>query len=295
MTSAEVEAAVRAAAARRGHLQQDALRIVDGAGDGLPRLVVERYGEAYRVRGHPDRAAWLPAVRRALDDPARLYWRFGHADEGGPDDGVIEVVEDGLRYQVRLAGHHNTGLFLDGAPARAWVRAHAEGRRVLNLFAYTCAFGVAAAAGGARATTNVDPVPGVLRRGEENYARNGLRHDGRSFWRSDALSALRRVRRQGGRFDAIVLDPPPLPSGGRRGRRVDASRDLPVLARACREVLDPDGWLLVLCAVGRLTDAELLDATDFGEPTWRGTSGDDFVAHGDVARLRAWAFSQPPR
>ncbi len=295
MTNDEVEAAVRAAAARREHLHREALRLVDGAGDGLPQLVVERFGDAFRVRGHPDRASWLPAIRRALDDPQRLYWRFGHANEGGPDDGVFEVVEGGLRYQVRLTGHHNTGLFLDGAPARAWVREHAEGRRVLNLFAYTCAFGVAAAAGGARATTNVDPVSGVLRRGQENYARNALKFDGRSFWRSDALSALRRARRQGGRFDGIVLDPPPMPTGGRRGRRVDASRDLPHLAAACRDVLDPGGWLLVLSAVGRLTDDELTVAIDFGEPAWRGTSGDDFVAAPGIAKLRAWAFFQPPR
>lgn len=289
---ADVEHLVRGAVSARAELDCDAVRLVDGAGDGLPQLAVERFGEAFRVRGHPDRAPWLPGVRAGLDDPAELFWRFGHADEGGPDDGAREIVEAGLRFGVHLRGHHNPGLFLDGRAARAWVRAHARGRRILNLFAYTCGFGVAAAAGGARATTNVDPVPGVLRRGQENYRRNDLASDGRSFWRTDALSALRRAHGQGGRFDGIVLDPPPVATGGRRGRRTDPVRDLPRLASACRDVLDPGGWLLVLSATPALSDAALLEAVGLGEPMWRGTSGADFRVE---PKLRAWAFVQPPR
>ncbi len=296
-----IDEIVQRAVAARAHLAHlDAVRMVDGAADGAGTVVVERFGDAYRVTGPPDRVADLAEIRRGLGDPPRLYWRFGHADEGGPDAGELEVEEDGLRYGVRLLGGKNSGLFLDGRPARRWVRENADGRRVLNLFAFTCGFGVAAAAGGARATTNVDPVPGVLARGRANYERNGLPFDGRTFWRADALSALRRAGDQGARYDGVVLDPPPFPTGGRRGRRIDPVRHLPRLCAACRDVLEPGGWLLLLSGVRDLSDAALIEAVALGEPVWRGTSGDDFRALEGSARLRAWAFVQgepvqPPR
>ncbi|MCA9546544.1 MAG: class I SAM-dependent methyltransferase, partial [Myxococcales bacterium] len=135
----DVAAAVRAAAAARTPLPYPAVRLVDGAGDHLPRLVVERFGDAFWVRGAPDRAADLPAVLAGLDDPAQVFWRFGHAERGGPagDDGARVVAEGPLQFHVHLGENRNPGLFLDGREARAWVRAHSADRAVLNLFAYT--------------------------------------------------------------------------------------------------------------------------------------------------------------
>jgi len=291
----EIEDRIRQAAARRAalRLDTDAFRVFDGAGDGLGRLTVEHYAGALRATGGAEHAPHLEPIRRALDDPPAFFWRFGH-DCTGPDgvDGARVVTEAGLRFHVELGRNRNTGLFLDGRPARRWVRAHAAERRVLNLFAYTCGFGVAAAAGGARATTNVDPVPGVLRRGAENYRLNNLPHDGRTFWRADALSALGRARRSGARFDGIVLDPPPVMTGGRRGRRTRPLDVLPRLAAAARAVLDPGGWLLLLCAVRGVATGELGAMMGLGEPIWVGTSGEDFRAAPGSERLRALAFER---
>ncbi|MHC4838564.1 MAG: class I SAM-dependent methyltransferase, partial [Planctomycetota bacterium] len=147
-------------------LDTDAIRLVDSAGDDLPRLTIERYRDAVRIGGGPEWAPALDTLRAPfLDTP--VFWRLGHDCEGGPDgDAGDRVVREGdRRHPVSLAGRRNPGLFLDARPARAWAAAHSDGRRVLNLFAFTCAFGVAAARGGARSTVNVDTAAGALERG----------------------------------------------------------------------------------------------------------------------------------
>ena len=285
---------LRAAFARRDglDLQTDAVRLFDGVGDGLDRLVVERLGEAIRVTGAPTEAPLLDAVRAALPPETPLFWRFGNDTLGGPDEGRRMVAEGDLRFQVELLPNRNTGLFLDARPARRWVRANSDGRRVLNLFSFTGSLGVAAARGGARSTVNVEPVPRAQARAAENYAANGLTPDGRTFWRADALEALKRARSGGAQFDAVILDPPPVPTGGDRGRggRVDVRADLVRLLRAAREVLAPEGWLLLLCA-SRIVDPDAAAAeAGLGATLWSGTSDGDFVALPESPTLRLRAF-----
>jgi 23S rRNA (cytosine1962-C5)-methyltransferase len=269
------------------------VRLFDRAGDGLSRLVIERFGNAIRVQGGPEKQALLPAIREALGNPAELFYRFGHDALGGPDEGLRIVEEGGLRYEVALLPARNTGLFLEARGARRWVREHSAGRRVLNLFAYTCAFGVAAAAGRARSTVNVDPVPGVLARGKRNYELNGLPFDGRTFWRSDALESLKRARRSGASFDGIVLHPPPIHTGGTRGRRTEAPRDLVKLVDACRALLAPGGWLLLAWTPVELEESAIHAAVGLGQPTWVGQPEPDFCSTPKQPGLRAFAYVAP--
>ncbi|MBI5543930.1 MAG: class I SAM-dependent methyltransferase, partial [Deltaproteobacteria bacterium] len=226
-------------------------------------------------------------------DPPELFHRFGHLAMGGPDAGQRIVVEHGLRFEVGLLPHRNSGLFLEAREARRWVRAHAESRRILNLFAYTCAFGVAAAAGGARATTNVDAVPSALTKGRRNYDLNGLPHDGRTFAKSDVLEALKRARKSKAGFDGIVLHPPPLATGGARGRRTDGAKDFEKLVAACRDVLAPGGWLLVAWTATELPEAALTAAVGLGEPQELIRSGEDFSVTEQQPGLRALAYFAP--
>lgn len=295
LEGAEVVRRIREAVARRASLANAdfPVRLFDRGADGIPRLVVERYGTALRVSGGPEKAPLLDAIREGLGHPAELFHRFGHRAMGGPDAGQRVVAEHGLRFEVGLLPHRNTGLFLDAREARRWVRTHAEGRRILNLFAYTCAFGVAAAAGGARATTNVDAVPSALERGRRNYELNGLRHDGRTFAESDVLDALKRARKSGAGFDGIVLHAPPLETGGVRGRRTDGAKDFERLVSACREVLAPGGWLLVAWTATALPVAELTVAVGLGEPREVVRSGEDFAQTEEQPALRALAFVAP--
>lgn len=285
----------RAIARRPGALDADdtACRLFHGAADGLSRLTIERYGDAFRVTGGAEKFQYLPVIREALGDPDALFYRFSAEQEGGPSgDAGHRVVQEGeLRFAVSLRGARNTGLFLDSRPARAWVLAHSEGLRVLNLFAYTCGFGVAAAAGGARSTTNVDTTAGVLNRGKENYTLNGLVSDGRTFWKSDSAAALKRARKSGAKFELVVLDPPPVRHRN-RGRSVDPAAHMGRLALAAFDVLEPDGTLLVLNASHRISTETLVELVGQGAPVWEGTSGADYPPTEAGKALRVMAFKR---
>jgi len=119
----------------------------------------------------------------------------------------LEVVEAGLRYLVQPMRNQNVGLFLDMAPLRAWVRERADGRNVLNLFAYTCAFSVAAIAGGARRVVNNDMSRPALNWGERNHQCNG--HDLRSvrMLPHNVFKSWWKIR-QFGPYDLVIIDPP---------------------------------------------------------------------------------------
>lgn len=125
---------------------------------------------------------------------------------GSVPDRVI-VSEGDLRFVVRPTRNQNVGLFLDMAPARNWLRERSDGAAVLNLFAYTCAFSVAAVAGGARLVVNNDMSRTALDWGRENHAEN--QHDPRivSMLAHNLFTSWRKIR-QLGPYDAVVIDPP---------------------------------------------------------------------------------------
>jgi len=115
--------------------------------------------------------------------------------------------EDGLRYRLLLQRNQNTGFFLDMRCGRALVRSLAAERRVLNLFAYTCSFSVAAVAGGAEAVVNIDMSSPALTVGRENHRLNG--HDLRKvrFLAHDIKKSYGKIKRLGP-FDLVIIDPP---------------------------------------------------------------------------------------
>ncbi|MEG0637343.1 MAG: class I SAM-dependent methyltransferase, partial [Pseudomonas sp.] len=113
------------------------------------------------------------------------------------------IDEDGLRYQLDLGVKQNTGLFLDMRYGRRWVREQAPGKRVLNLFAYTCGFSVAAIAGGAQQVVNLDMARSALSRGRDNHRLNG--HDlGRvGFLGHELFKSWGKVRKSGP-YDLVI-------------------------------------------------------------------------------------------
>lgn len=130
---------------------------------------------------------------------------------GSPSEHWL-IDEDGLRYQLDLGLKQNTGLFLDMRYGRRWVREQAAGKRVLNLFAYTCGFSVAAIAGGAEQVVNLDMARSALSRGRDNHRLNG--HDlGRvSFLGHELFKSWGKVRKSGP-YDLIIIDPPTFQKG----------------------------------------------------------------------------------
>lgn len=156
------------------------------------------------------------------------------------------MQECGLTMLVRLWDGYSTGLFLDQRANRQWVRKAARGRQVLNLFAYTRSFAVAALAGEARSCTCVDISRKYLDWGDRNLALNSLPNAGQTARRFviPVVDFLRAARTRRESYGLIILDPPSF-SRDKKGRTHRIAEDLPALCAACWELLEPGGHLLV--------------------------------------------------
>ena len=203
--------------------ETNAYRMVHGAGDGLEGFHVDAYSGFLVVavltkaalRSAPLLEAAIAEALRPRGIVRKLRYEEkgrGHVlDEvawGEKPPAEVTVLENGIPFCVELMGGLHTGLFMDMREEHARLRRLAAGRRVLNTFAYTGAFSVAAALGGASAVTSVDVVPKVLERAKKNFLLAGIDPEAHRFARMDVLEYLRMAERRGWLFDAIVLDPP---------------------------------------------------------------------------------------
>ncbi len=179
-----------------------------------------------------------------------------------PDPHV--VTEAGTRYRVHLLKGQNHGLFLDMAEGRRWVRAWAAARpggRVLNLFAYTCAFSVVARQAGAGPVVNLDMSHGALAIGQQNHQLNGLMA-GASFLAHDLFSSWGKVTRAGP-YGLVIVDPPSY----QRGSFV-ATKDYARLLRRLPDLVVPGGHALLCLNAPELGPTFLQDAMQALAPDW---------------------------
>jgi 23S rRNA (cytosine1962-C5)-methyltransferase len=180
----------------------------------------------------------------APDEP--LSWVFQSRHEGRAETRLMAgsvpephvVTERGARYLVHVLKGQNHGLFLDMAEGRQWVREHTANTRVLNLFAYTCAFSVAALQGGAKQVVNVDMSAGAIAIGQQNHALNGL-GSGASFLAHDIFKTWGKITRSGP-YHLIIVDPPSYQKGS-----FVANKDYARLMRRLPDLLRPDGEVLL--------------------------------------------------
>ncbi len=190
----------------------------------------------------------LRAASVAFDVPReRIAVKTRYKAKGGSKYGrhaqrgeFLLVEEGGLRFRVNLFDYLDTGLFLDHRPLRAQVRARARGLRFLNLFCYTGAVSVHAAAGGAASTTSVDLSATYLEWAAGNFTLNGLGGPRHELVQADAVQWLRHAR---GEYDLIFVDPPTF-SNSKRAADFDVQRDHAALLRLCGERLSRDGVIL---------------------------------------------------
>jgi 23S rRNA (cytosine1962-C5)-methyltransferase len=245
-----------------------AFRLVNEEGDALPRLAVDVYEGWLVAQFYGDDGPWADTARRArvLDrlqslgfDGVYVKMRPKQANvlvdtrrddlapaqpvRGTPAPAELAILEEGMPLLVRLGDGLSTGLFLDQRANRRRVRELAAGKDVANLFAYTCAFTVAAALGGAARTVSVDASAAALERGRANLAHAGVLERGQhAFVAADAFAWLERAARRGERYDLVIVDPPTY-SSTRRGRFV-ADADYVHLAAAALTVVARGGKLL---------------------------------------------------
>ena len=240
-------------------------------------LVVDRYEDALHIaeydrphdRTPAEHADWLEhmvrAASKALEiDRNRVFVKRRERQRGAAqyqrvsdDSALLLAHEGGLKFKVNLSDYLDTGLFLDHRETRTMVRNEAAGKRFLNLFGYTGAFSVYAAAGGAAATTTVDLSPTYLAWAEENMKLNGFLAEGQPppltppprtgegdrthlFLQSDAQSYIDSVPR-GPRFDLVVVDPPTFSNSKRTDEDWDVQQHYADLLNAVSARLSDGG------------------------------------------------------
>jgi 23S rRNA (cytosine1962-C5)-methyltransferase len=164
------------------------------------------------------------------------------------------VVERGLHYEIDLSGGYSVGLFIDQRENRSMVRKTAP-KRMLNCFAYTCSFSVAAAFAGAK-TVSVDLSQKSLERGRQNFTLNNLPPTGHQFIADDVFEVLPRLTRKGEKFDLIVLDPPTF-SRSHRGKTFHVQSDFEGLLGEALEVADRDARILLSTNCATLNERAL--------------------------------------
>ncbi len=130
----------------------------------------------------------------------------------GELDSDIYVVENGIKIKLNLLSNRNSGYFPDMKKGREFVRENAKGKRVLNLFSYTCAFSLAAKFGGASEVINVDMSKGALSTGKANHALNTIEPRGISYLPYNILKSFSSLKRKGP-YDMIIIDPPTFQRG----------------------------------------------------------------------------------
>jgi 23S rRNA (cytosine1962-C5)-methyltransferase len=247
----------------------DAFRLLNEDGDATPLLAVDVYANWLVAQLHGQGGPWADRRRRdlVLDklsaigfDGVFLKVRPKQANvlvdtrredvaprlpvRGSAPPEEFAVTEEGVPLLVRLGDGLSTGLFLDQRSNRKRVRDLASGKRVANLFAFTCGFTIAAALGGAASTVSVDVSAAGLERGRAGLARAGLPLDDsrHTFIAMDVFAWLARAARRGETFDLIVLDPPSYSTTKRS--RFSAATDYVQLAAGAMAILARPGRLL---------------------------------------------------
>ncbi len=197
--------------------------------------------------------AWLLAQAQALHaltplcksvQVQRRYEKFAPTEAllGEATDRTV-VTEHGLSYHIELGKAQNSGLFLDMANGRHWVYEQASNKNVLNLFAYTCAFSVAAIAGGAKSVVNIDLSKSSLSKGRENHQLNKLsKKEGKHivFEGIDIFKSNSRIKKYG-KYDLLICDPPSFQKGS-----VNIERDYAKIIRKIPQWMN-QGAQLLLC------------------------------------------------
>lgn len=255
-------------------------RVVHGENDGLPGLVVDRYGDVLVLKLYT--AAWIPhladvvpallavlgehsivlRLARSFRDQPLFGLEEGLVLAGDPVTGPVPFREAGLHFEADVIRGQKTGHFLDQRDNRVRVGALAAGRRVLDVFSCTGGFSVHAAAGGAKTVTSVDSSPWAIEAARRNMALNAAVPNVRACEHvavaAEAFGELERLVEARRRFDLVIVDPPSFAQNAATvARAISSYERLTTLAVA---LLEPDGILVQSSCSSRVTSAEFFRA-----------------------------------
>ena len=248
--------------------EADACREVHAESDGLPGVIVDRYASFRAVQLLSAGAErWRQAIVEALAARADVDGIYERSDvsvrelEGLPQrtgrlwgdepPAATVIQEAGLRYQVDIRTGQKTGFYLDQREHRRLARQGMDGAEVLNAFAYTGGFTVAALQGGARSVLSIDSSAEALEMGRANVVLNGLSAEACQWTVADAFAELRRLRDRAARFDVILLDPPRFAAtAAQADRAARGYKDINLLAF---KLLRPGGRLFTFSCSGGIS------------------------------------------
>jgi 23S rRNA (cytosine1962-C5)-methyltransferase len=244
----------RALALRERLYDRPFYRLVYGESDGLPGLIVDRYGDVCVVQiGTAGmerlKAEIIQALKQVLKPAGILLRNDGsvrelenlpsYVEEVGSVPERVEIEEEGARFSVQLKSGQKTGWYFDQRDNRSRLARYVKGARVLDVYSYVGAWGVRAALAGAKAVTCVDSSAPALAMVRENAALNGVSVATRE---GDARDVLKALKAEGERFDMVVLDPPALI---KRRKDIEAGAEhYAQLNRLAMQLLENDGILV---------------------------------------------------
>lgn len=250
----ETFSAVSAAGAwwlRAGFLREamtpecEAVRRVHGAADGFAGEVVEQYADRWLAMNFSEnRPGGARPFLQGRSVVTKRYLGGGKVESEGSAEPCV-VSENGLRYEVRFDEATTTGLFLDQRENRLHLSRllpRLPDGPVLNCFAHTCSFSVVAASAG-RPTASVDLSAKYLEWGKRNFALNGLDSEKHRWLRGDAADWIKRLKKKGEKFAAVILDPPSFSRAKQGDFSVD--RDLETMVGEVVDLVPAGGALLV--------------------------------------------------
>jgi 23S rRNA (cytosine1962-C5)-methyltransferase len=263
-----VTQAIRARA--RFDIRSDGLRLIHGEADGLPGLIVDRYGDTLVAQFLSSGAErWKPVLVDALlaeTGLERLYERSDASARGleglpevsgwlrGSGATALVLQEHEWKLGLDIAQGHKTGFYLDQRDSRKRFADYTRRlgfQRVLNCYCYTGGFTVAALAGGAAQVTSIDSSGPAVEQARANVALNGHDPARCEFLDADVNASLRRFAQEGRSFDAIVLDPPKFaPTVAHAERAARAYKDINRLAF---KILEPGGVLFTYSCSGGIS------------------------------------------
>ncbi|MFH0770828.1 MAG: class I SAM-dependent rRNA methyltransferase [Candidatus Peregrinibacteria bacterium] len=275
MLKGTIERAIRFREAFFKREETTAYRLVNAEGDGVPGLIVDRYGETLVLQlttlGMDHLRTWVADLLVELCAPSGIFekssgparqkegleGREGWVIEGGAAD--IEILERGLKYRISLMGSQKTGLFLDQREMRSLVRQSAQGRTVLDCCSYVGGFSLNALAGGAVCSDAVDYDALAIARAKENISLNAIEPGRFAGYAEDVFNFLRRQPYPHA-YDFVILDPPAFAK--RSSDLEPAKKAYTDLNRLALQLLPPGG-LLLTCSCSYQIDAALFQTIVF--------------------------------